>query len=102
MANAGLEFHREELFGLRRTNARFFADVSFVERYFYDFEQSVFQERRIPRSVRLDLGLEYTLLGGALILSAKMGNATDARLLSEFNHPLPGRTFSLRLRYVLK
>lgn len=102
MANAGLELHKENFLGVRNTNARFFADAAFVEQYFYDFEQSIYQERRIPRSLRLDMGIEYTMLGGALILSGKMGNVTDAKLFSEFNYPLPGRTFSVRLRYVFK
>ncbi len=102
MANAGLELHKENFLGVRNTNARFFADAAFVEQYFYDFEQSIYQERRIPRSLRLDMGIEYTMLSGALILSGKMGNVTDAKLFSEFNYPLPGRTFSVRLRYVFK
>ena len=78
------------------------ADASFVEEYCYDFEQSIHQERRIPRSMRLDLGLEYSLMDGRIILSGKVGNATGAKLFSEFNYPQPGRTYSLRLRYVLK
>ena len=102
LANAGLEYHRENLFGTKRTNTRLFADASFVEEYFYDFEQSIHQERRIPRSMRLDLGLEYSLMDGRIILSGKVGNATGAKLFSEFNYPQPGRTYSLRLRYVLK
>ena len=102
LANAGLEWHKENLFGIQKTNTRLFADAAFVEEYFYDFEQSVYQERRIPRSLRLDLGIEYSMLNGGLILSGKVGNATNARLFSEFNYPLPGRTFSVRLRYILK
>ena len=102
MANAGLEYHQENLFGTRNTNTRLFTDASFVEEYFYDFEQSVHQEKRIPRSLRLDLGAEYTFLNGAMIISVKLGNVTNAKLFSEFNYPLPGRTFSLRLRYILK
>lgn len=102
MANAGLELHKEGLFGLKNTNTRFFTDMAFVEQYYYDFELSVHQERRIPRSVRLDMGIEYSMLGGSVIVSGKAGNVTNAKLFSEFNYPLPGRTFSLRIRYVLK
>ncbi len=102
MVNAGLELHKEDLFGVRHTNTRLFADAAFVEEYFYDFEQSIYQERRIPRSLRLDVGMEYSMMGGSLILSGKLGNATNAKLFSEFNYPLPGRTFSVRLRYVMK
>lgn len=102
MANAGLEYHKEDLFGAKNTNTRLFGDASFVEEYFYDFEQSPHQMRRIPRSLRFDLGLEYSILNGALIFSGKLGNITNAKLFSEYNYPMPGRTFSLRLRYVFK
>lgn len=102
MANAGVELHKENLFGTKNTNARFFTDLAFVERYYYDFELSIHQERSIPRSLRLDVGVEYSMLGGKWVLSGKMGNVTNAKLFSEFNYPLPGRTFSLRLRYVLQ
>lgn len=102
MVNAGVELHKQNLFGIKNTNTRFFTDVAFVEQYYYDFEMSIYQERRIPRSLRLDLGIEYSTMGGQLIFSGKMGNATNAKLFSEFNYPLPGRTFSLRVRYLLK
>ena len=55
LANAGLEFHKENLFGGKMQNTRIFTDGSFVEEYFYDFEQSRFQERRIPRTFSFDL-----------------------------------------------
>ena len=102
MSNVGLEYHQENLFGLRNTNTRLFADLAFVEQYYYDFELSIHQERSIPRSLRLDMGIEYSLLQGKVVISAKAGNVTNAKLFSEFNYPLPGRTFSLRLRYILK
>lgn len=102
LANAGLEFHKEDLFGVKRTNTRLYSDVSFIEEYFFDFEQSLHQERRIPRSIKVDLGLEYSILNGKVTFSAKVGNLTNARLLSEFNYPLPGRTFGARIRYLLK
>lgn len=102
MANAGLEFHKENLFGGKGQNMRLFTDGSFVEEYFFDFEVSRHQEKRIPRSFKLDLGLEYSIMNGALTFSAKMSNLTDARLFSEFNYPLPGRALTARIRYVLK
>lgn len=101
-ANAGLEFHKENLFGGSGQNTRIFADMSFVEEYFYDFELTKLDKRRIPRSTRLDLGFEHSLMNQSLFISGKVNNATDAKLLSEFNHPLPGRSFAVKLRYVLK
>lgn len=100
-ANAGVEFHKENLFGGKGQNTRLFADASFVEEYLYDFEMTAGQ-RRIPRSTTVDIGFEHSFMNNGLFLSAKVRNLTNARVLSEFNRPLPGRSFGLKLRYVLK
>lgn len=55
MANYGLEFHRENLFGGQGQNTRIFADMAFVEEYFYDFEFTGHSKRRIPRSLAVKL-----------------------------------------------
>lgn len=102
LANAGLEYHKENLFGGKGQNTRIFTDGSFVEEYFYDFEQSRFQERRIPRTFSANIGIEHSFMNGRFIISARMNNLTDARMMSEFNRPLPGRNWGVRLRYVLK
>ena len=85
MGNAGLEFHRENLFGGAGQNTRLFADASFTEEYLYDFEVTSLQQRRIPRSLTFDLGLEHSFLNQRLFLSANVRNLTDAKVLSEFN-----------------
>lgn len=102
MANAGFEFHKENLFGGKGQNTRFFIDGSFVEEYLYDFEQSIYQERRIPRTFSSNAGIEHSILNGRIILNARINNLTDTRMLSEFNRPLPGRNFGFRIRYVFK
>ena len=102
MANAGLEFHRENLFGGKGQNARLFADLAFVEEYLYDFEITEYAKRRIPRCTTLDLGFEHSFLDQRLFISGKMKNVTDAKVLSEFNQPLPGRSFAIKLRYIFR
>ena len=102
LANAGLEFHKENLFGGKMQNTRIFTDGSFVEEYFYDFEQSRFQERRIPRTFSANVGIEHSFMNGRFIITARINNLTNARMMSEFNRPLPGRNWGVRLRYVLK
>ncbi|MDO4704007.1 TonB-dependent receptor [Tannerella sp.] len=102
LANAGLEYHRENLFGLKQTNTRMFVDGSFIEAYYYDFKQSIHQDKIIPRSFKCDIGLEQSFLNGGLSFSLRVNNVTDTRLLSEFNYPLPGRNVSARIRYVFK
>lgn len=102
MANGGFELHAHNLFGVRGTNARLFFDCTFIEEYFYDFEQSMYQERRIPRSLIFNGGVEYKLFKENVIIGFQVNNITNQTVLSEFNRPLPGRNFSLKLRYIWK
>ncbi len=102
LANAGLEFHKENLFGGKGQNTRIFADMSFIEEYFYDFEVTKKQKRRIPQSTTIDLGFEHSFKNQSIFISGKIKNLTNAKVLSEFNRPLPGRSFGIKLRYVFK
>jgi hypothetical protein len=101
-ANAGFEIHEENLFGGTGQNTRFFSDCSFVEEYFYDFEQSIYQERRIPRTFVVNAGLENSLFNQSIYLSLQLNNITNAKVLSEFNRPMPGRNFGMKIRYIWK
>ena len=100
MANAGIEFHRENLFGGSGQNTRLFADVAFVEEYFYDFEMTQLQKRRIPRSTTLDIGFEHSFLNNKLFISGKLRNVTNEKTLSEFNRPLPGINGGVKIRVI--
>lgn len=102
MANAGLEFHKENLFGGKEQNSRFFTDMAFVEEYLYDFELTENTKRRLPRSLTFDIGFEHSFMNQRLFLSGKINNITNAKVLSEFNRPLPGRNFRMKLRYVFR
>ena len=102
MANAGLEFHKENLFGGKGQNTRLFVDMAFVEEYLYDFEVSENIKRRIPRSTTFDIGFEHSFMNQRLFISGKIKNLTNASVLSEFNRPLPGRSFGIKLRYILR
>ena len=100
MANAGIEFHRENLLGGNGQNTRLFADVAFVEEYFYDFEMTQLQKRRIPRSTTIDIGFEHSFLNKKLFISGKLRNVTNEKTLSEFNRPLPGINGGIKLRVI--
>ena len=102
MANAGLEFHKENFFGGRGQNTRLFVDMAFVDEYLYDFEITENDKRRIPRSTTFDLSFEQSFMHQRLFLSGKIKNVTDAKVLSEFNCPLPGRSFGVKIRYIFK
>ncbi|EIW91114.1 TonB-dependent receptor plug domain protein [Capnocytophaga sp. oral taxon 412 str. F0487] len=100
MANAGLEFHCENLFGGTGQNTRLFADVAFVEEYYYDFEMTQLQKRRIPRSTTIDIGFEHSFLNNKIFLSGKVRNITNEKTLSEFNRPLMGINGGVKLRVI--
>lgn len=99
LSNAGLEFHKENLFGGKDQNTRLMLDASFIEKYWYDFEVSKYQERRIPRSLVFHFGVEQSFKNGKILLSARVNNLTDQKVISEFNRPLPGRNFGVKIRY---
>ena len=100
MANAGIEFHRENLLGGNGQNTRLFANVAFVEEYFYDFEMTQLQKRRIPRSTTIDIGFEHSFLNKKLFISGKLRNVTNEKTLSEFNRPLPGINGGVKIRVI--
>ena len=102
MANAGVEFHKENLFGGKGMNTRIFSHASFVEEYLYDFEQSQFQQHRIPRTISCSMGFEQSFGNGRYFIMGNISNLTDTQIISEFNRPLPGRSFTVRFRYVFK
>jgi hypothetical protein len=95
---ATAELHADDLLGAQQ-RAKLFYEGSFTEEYFYAFELSRLQERRIPRAFTHTLGLEQQWLGLGLTASVEVQNLTDARVLSRFNMPLPGRQLRAKLRY---
>ncbi|WP_276725757.1 TonB-dependent receptor [Capnocytophaga granulosa] len=100
MGNMGLEFHRENLFGGTGQNTRIFLDYAFVEEYYYDFEMTKLDKRRIPRSMTFDLGFEHSFLNNKLFISGKIRNLTDQKVHTEFNRPLPGINGGVKLRVI--
>ncbi|MEM0962369.1 MAG: TonB-dependent receptor [Bacteroidota bacterium] len=94
------EGYRDGLLG-RRSRAKVFYEGQYTGEYFYAFEVSQRQERRIPRAITHTVGAEVAWLDTGLTLSAEVQNLTDATVLNQFNLPLPGRVARLKLRYTL-
>ena len=101
-ANMGCEWHRKNLWGGKGQETRLSLESSFVEKYYYDFEQSIYQERQIPRSFSLNMGIEHSFLQRNLIFGFQLNNLTNTSLLTELNRPLPGRNYSVKVRYIWK
>ncbi len=99
MYNAGLEFHKRNLFGGRNQNTRLFMDLSYVHEYYYDFEMTNLDKRRIPTSTTVNLGMEHRI-HDKYYLSFQIKNLTDERVISEFNRPLAGTEVGFKIRYI--
>ena len=102
LANFGAELHKENLFGGSGQNTRLLFDASYIHQYFYDFEVSKYQERKIPTSMTMDAALEHSFCNDRWIITLKAKNLTNRRVLSEFNRPLPGRYIGIKVRYLFK
>ncbi len=96
--NFGVELHKEDLFGQGRFG-KVFWESSYVEEFFYAWEMSDYQKRRIPSSFLQTVGLVYSFMDDGLILSAEVHNLGDVKALDIYNRPRPGRTVSVNLRY---
>ena len=102
MANGGLELHGKNWFGGKGQNTRILLDASYIHQYFYDFELSRFQNRKIPTSLTCDAAIEHSFDNNRWTLTFKLRNLTNREVVSEFNRPLPGRNFSIKLRYLFR
>lgn len=100
-ANFGGEFHRENLFGGQEQKSRLFLTSSFVNKYFYDFEVSRFQDREIPTSLTFDMGAEHSWRNGNSSIGVQVNNLTNQAIMTEFRRPLPGRMLSIKLRHII-
>ena len=102
LANFGAEIHKENIFGGKQQNSRLLFDAQYVHEYFYDFEMSKYQDRKIPTSFTIDLGFEHSFFNERWTLTFKVKNLTDKTVYSDLNRPLPGRNFGFKVRYVMK
>lgn len=102
LANFGAEFHKENLFGGKEQNTRFLFDASYVHTYYYDFEVSRYQDKKIPSALTMDAAIEHSFRSDQWVLTFKVKNLMDRRVVSEFNRPLPGRYIGVKVRYLLK
>jgi outer membrane receptor protein involved in Fe transport len=96
--NAEIEVHRRNLLGARQETSLFY-EASFTEEYFYAFEVSQHQDRKIPRSFTHTVGLEHRFYHTGLTLTAEVHNLTNENVMNQFNQPLPGRVFRVKMRY---
>mgnify|MGYP002706651379 FL=1 len=96
-ANFGAEYHSDRLF--KNWYIKAFWDGKFTEEFFYFWELTELQKRRIPRSFVNDIGLLLTYKNKYSI-ALECHNLMNKEVWDQFRQPLAGRTFHLKFRYV--
>ena len=96
-ANFGAEYHSDQLF--KNWYVKAFWDGKFTEEFFYFWELTELQKRRIPRSFVNDIGLLLTYKNKYSI-ALECHNLMNKEVWDQFRQPLAGRTFHLKFRYV--
>lgn len=96
--NFGAEYHIEDLFGEGQFS-RIYWDSRYTKEFFYNWEMSIHQNRRIPSSFIHDLGIQQSFANNRYIISAEIHNITNQEVWGIYQMPLMGRTFHIKLRY---
>ncbi|WP_420187815.1 TonB-dependent receptor [Bacteroides pyogenes] len=96
-ANFGAEYHSDRLF--KNWYVKAFWDGKFTEEFFYFWELTELQKRRIPRSFVNDIGLLLTYKNKYSI-ALECHNLMNKEVWDQFRQPLAGRTLHLKFRYV--
>jgi len=96
-ANFGAEYHSDRLF--KNWYIKVFWDGKFTEEFFYFWELTELQKRRIPRSFVNDIGLLLTYKNKYSI-AVECHNIMNKEVWDQFRQPLAGRTFHLKFRCV--
>jgi vitamin B12 transporter len=98
--NWSAEFHKTGLLG-KHSKTRVVYDGSYVDKFNYGFNISVYDDFSIPSYLTHTLSLEQSFHDGRYICVGEINNITDENVINNFNQPLPGRTFRIKLRVLL-
>lgn len=98
--NWGAELTFYDVFGSFAAPTEFslFYDGAYVSEFFYEYEISKNQERKVPAQLTHDVGFQLSFKEKRYSVSATAANITDEQGYDLYNEPLPGRVFKLALR----
>lgn len=99
-SNWSVEYSRDNILG-RESKSKLLYEGSYTARYNYGFNVSAYDDFYIPSFLTHTLSIEQSFKNKRYIVAAEANNLTNERVINNFNQPLPGRTFRLKLRYLL-
>lgn len=96
--NIGLEY---KMLGLVMPDSLFkvFWETNWCDEYYYGWEMSVNQDRKIDEQITHTAGCEYSFNDDRFIIGFEVRNLADEVVTDVFNYPLMGRTYHLNVRY---
>lgn len=98
--NWSIEYSKDGIAG-KGSRSKLLYEGSYTRQYNYGFKMSVYDDFIIPFFLIHTLSLEQSFKDRRYTLVAEVNNLTDEVVINNFNQPLPGRTFRLKLRYLL-
>jgi outer membrane receptor protein involved in Fe transport len=98
--NWNLEYTKDDWLG-KESRTKFLYEGSYTQQYNYGFNVSVYDDFVIPSFLTHNLSIEQTFANRRYVLAAEVNNLTDAVVINNFNQPLPGRTYRIKLRSLL-
>lgn len=99
-ANWNLEYHTKGLLG-ENSRSRFIYEGSYTHQFNFGFAISVYDNLRIPSFLTHNLIWEQAFQKDRWTLTTEVRNLTDAVVINNWNQPLPGRSFRVKLRFLL-
>lgn len=99
-ANWNVEYHKDNLLG-KHTKTRILYEGSHTRKYSYSFNVSRYDQFYIPGYISHNLVLEQSFQDQRYTITGEINNLTDEVIINNWNMPLPGRTFRIKLRYLL-
>jgi outer membrane cobalamin receptor len=98
--NWTLEWHKENILG-EHSRTRLIYDGAFVDKFNYGFDISVYDNFSIPSYLTHTISIEQSFKDERYIITGEVNNVSDEVVINNFNQPLAGRTFRVKLRYLL-
>ncbi|MBE9488362.1 MAG: TonB-dependent receptor [Bacteroidetes bacterium] len=100
--NYGLEYHRSN-WPIKDELSRIYVDASYVGEYCNAWKLTSQKSQKtkwtIPAYHNYSIGIQQSFLKNEMSLCLAVNNIFNATIYNDYKMPLPGRTFSIKLRY---
>jgi outer membrane receptor protein involved in Fe transport len=83
------------------SRTRVIYEGSYTKKYSYSFNISRFDQFFIPSYITHNIVLEQSFLNDRYTITGEVHNITNENVINNWNMPLPGRTFRIKVRYLL-